>query len=732
MRLKIVPLMMLLVIAFVSCKRSGYDYSHGFDNGLPISKITVDTNMSFVDVSMYQRARIFPGLVGTGVQRLLNIDKTFDFSYDDSISSEKLRVNVVPKPVFSTGFYAPAGELVKVIVPQGVSGLTLQIGAHTDDISSLAVQRRGSLIYSLKELFPGVNYLRNLYGGVVWIKSKKSIDIPVTLNISGVVEMADFQLGRDSHSEWFQRVKDSDVPWLELKSKRTIYTVPRYMMLRMHELGNLGNLEDVMQEWDRVYEQDFYGWLGLEFDAVDIRHRAPDLPERGVLDIHPVAGYAHSGYPWVAQLDDYWTDEWVNIRTITGGGAWGTYHEIGHNYQQGSIWSWPSLGETTNNLFVFKGANRNNTFPTMATLRTQIPLALNFAASSANNKVFENNSDPFFKLTPFLQIFDLVSNPTTNQNGWGFMSYLNKLARVHNRISNNDQDRKDFLYEKLCDYTQMDYAKFFDAWGIQISAQSKQIIINKGYPSISKEIWKYNPITKTGGNTTIPVVNNGLTLFGGSAAQLANNELFNFGVKPNITLQVTLKAPSGAFYYPTVVSKKGQSLGAGGWEIFSAGSSWELRANNMSPGWIVAGAFNDAQWHVITVVFDGANSKIRIYRDGVFMNEGTMNNNTLSDNNFPFRLGQIAGYNNVNHKVLFKELRIFNKAFTAEEMSEYGCLPKITSSHSNYGNLIGYWKINETSGTVIKSEISPAHNFTIVGANYNWSSFTDLPNKLCN
>ncbi len=495
-------LLMLVSILFAASgcdKEYGYDFKDGVDSGGEKGDITVDTSMSMIDRSLYHKARIFPGMVSPLEPRLTDHEVTLHLNYTPT---DHLRVNVPPQGIHSVGLFAPAGELIKVVVPAGVEGLTLQIGAHTDNLTGKGSLRRDPVVYTVKALFPGVNYLRNLYGGLIWIRSRQPIQQPVTLNFTGAVKTPDFILGESNDAEWLERLRASSVPWLELRSRHTIYTMEREILLRLISRGVLQSAEAVMKEWDLIYEKDFYNWMGLTVGNPNPKHRAPDLPERGVLDIQISVGYGHSGYPWMAQLDEGWSSEWVDIQSVKGGGSWGTYHEVGHNYQQGN-WSWDGLGETTNNLFIFKGAHRNNSFPTHPAIPEQFPLALAFAASDGT-KNFDAQSDPFFKLVPFVQLFNLASNPATGEDGWKLMAYLYTKTRNAQRLSNNIQDRKDFFYEALSDFTQQDYFRFLSAWGIPVSARSRAVVAAKGYPPLRTEIWKYNPITKQGGDTPIP------------------------------------------------------------------------------------------------------------------------------------------------------------------------------------------------------------------------------------
>jgi hypothetical protein len=497
---------LMVIVTILSCSKNyGYEFEDGVNTGAEEATGKVDTNMSFVDRSLFNRARVFPGVVGAAEPRLQNQKLVMDLNY---VPAKDLRVNVSPYGIHSTGFYAATGELVKIIVPEGVDGLVVQIGCHTDNLTGKIDLRRDPVIVTSKALFPGANYIRSLYGGVVWIKSRYPITNPVELTFSNVVESPDFVLGETTNEEWFEKIRKTTVPWLEFRGKQVVYSVPRTIVMDFLNRGRINDPTKLMEEWDKVYEKDYYNWMGLIVNNPNHKHRAPDLPERGVVDIQISVGYGHNGYPWMGTMDNEWTGTMIDLSVMMSGQGWGTWHEVGHNYQQGN-WSWDGLGETTNNLFIFKTANRltketgDKIFPQHPAVFEQLPLAIAFA-SSEGVKDFDKNDNPFWKLTPFLQLFNKVSNPTTGEDGWALMAYLYTKTRNATRLSNNIQDRKDFFYESVSEYTQTDFFPFMQAWGINVSLQSRRAIAAKGYPKLRKEIWKYDPISNTGGDTDIP------------------------------------------------------------------------------------------------------------------------------------------------------------------------------------------------------------------------------------
>jgi hypothetical protein len=522
----------LIVLSVTACKKYGIEVPDGYDNASANQKsITIDTNMKNIDRSGYDKARLFPGLVDVAEPRIQNKEFTLDLNFVNQTSAN-LRISAAPRPQFSTGFYAAPGELIKIVVPAGVNGLNMQIGGHTDNLSGKVPLLRDPIIYDVKALYPGVNYMRNIYGGTIYINASFAIPQPVKFIISGAVVSPDFVLGEDTDAGWIAKVKASKTPWLELRTKRVVFLVPRDKVMGKITAGKLDNISAIMTEWNNKFELDYNAWMGLSDNALDIRDQSPQGPWRGVLDIQLTLGYGHSGIPFVGQNDDYWFNSFTNLNSLlTNEGMWGTYHEFGHNCQQGDVWSWSTLGETTNNLFNFKTANRMNANYSILhpAVTSGFPLAVAWASSAIGTRNFDNTADavmgndPFMRMTPFVQIFELY--------GYGAMTSLYSAARRAQRLSINDIDKHDFTYETLSEYCQVDLIPFFEAWGIAVS-QLSQARVGAKFPLLAKQIWTYNPLTKTGGTAAIVFTTSVVSISSpaqeGSNAALVDNNLTTY------------------------------------------------------------------------------------------------------------------------------------------------------------------------------------------------------------
>lgn len=465
-------------LCLAACKKKyGYSFEDGYNpDGYPdtLQDVTIDTSKYKIDRSQFNAARVFPGLVGIEEARIKGTQVTLDLDYVVS-DAANLRVSVPPGGYFSTGMYAPAGELIEIDVPVGIYGLRAQIGAWTDNLTGKDPIKRAPLIYTRQELFPGKNYLRNLYGGHVWIIPPRPLGIKVTFTFTGVVKSPDFVLGETTTTEWKQMIANTKVPWFELRGKRIIFTLP----VNKLALFPIDDPQTLMETWDKQVEDGIWKWYGLTPDAPDIRDRSAMLPWRIVHDIQPSVGAQHSGYPVVATANENYFKQAVTLNQVIGYN-WGTYHEIGHNMQMNSTWNFEGNGEVTCNLFSLKVAKQNGFKHT----NYKRMLDAGLAYINAGTKDYSAASLDA-RLGMFIQIFE--------RYGYDFFTYLVTEARHARFGANNNQDKIDFFYEKLSTYTNTDMQPFLTAWGIKVSSVSKAKI-EAMYPLLTEPVWLSNPI----------------------------------------------------------------------------------------------------------------------------------------------------------------------------------------------------------------------------------------------
>lgn len=470
---------LLLAATVVSCtKNYGLRVPDGTTDGnhpVDTFDLALDTSQSKIDRSQFNAARAFPGLVGIQEPRLKNYKVSLDLDYVQ-VRSADLRISVAPGGYFSTGMYAPAGELITIVVPADTYGLQVNVGAHTDNLTGKETLQRAPIIYTRLQLFPGKNYVRNLYGGTIWIIPSKPLGRKVDLYFSGAVKSPDFVLGETTDAEWKEMISKTTVPWFELRSKRLIFTLPT------NKLNNfpIESPTALMRAWDEEILHSYWEWYGLSETTTDVRNRNPTLPWRDVHDIQPSVGAQHSGYPVVAMATDNYFKQAVTLDLVVGSN-WGTYHEIGHNMQMGSTWSWSELGEVSNNLFSLKITNRHGYKHSV--YQRVMPVAIAFTTPVSTTKQFSAASLDA-RMGLFIQVFE--------KYGFDFMTYLCTQARMARFGANNEQDKKDFFYERLSEWVKQDMEPFMNQWGLYVSSVSKNKIAAK-YPLHTDKLWLYDP-----------------------------------------------------------------------------------------------------------------------------------------------------------------------------------------------------------------------------------------------
>jgi hypothetical protein len=284
-------------------------------------------------------ADFFPGSVPAGLERI----------------RETVTVDLARPFWHSTGLYAAPGERITVEIPKAMTGkgLSVQIGCHTDTLWHLEDLLRAPEITRNFPLKSVRTTAANPFGGLVYIvvpameNGKRTyapemfhwsinpiVDrpTPVKVTVSGAVRAPWYRHGVTDAAEW-RRIRAIPVPFGELEGKYIVFQIPG------SELAKLDDPGKVVEFWDEVmvHQAALAGWGGQKF------------PMYFTLDRQISAGGGHSGYPIMAYQD--WGNEILQVDRVRKDGGWGTYHELGHNHQEWSGWTFQDQVEVTVNLF---------------------------------------------------------------------------------------------------------------------------------------------------------------------------------------------------------------------------------------------------------------------------------------------------------------------------------------------------------------------------------------------
>ncbi|MFD2872501.1 DUF4983 domain-containing protein [Mucilaginibacter ximonensis] len=260
---------------------------------------------------------------------------------------------------------------------------------------------------------------------------------------------------------------------------------------------------------------------------------------------------------------------------------------------------------------------------------------------------------------------------------------------------------------------------------------------------------------------------------------------FNFGDTSGFTISVKIKkhknpvnTSRGDYYYqwPGFMGKRGASIsdptpqtgwgGSGnpGWDFCLFQNGWRFFISgkgSFANGREIGGLnFTGDSWHDLTAVVErkpDGSKVVRVYTDGVMGigNNGggaipavlttyqttpitlaTTGTDVNVDNNSVLRVGYTPGEIDGDTQTGFgkidvelKELKIFKAAIPDAIVTEYACDQKIDQSHPYYKYLIGYWPMDEGSGTTLADKGPLGANLNLNQAQtngYQWQSFSDL------
>lgn len=479
-------LLILSVFCLISCssademkasaKQSGISEYSGMKEGIPgkpdIPEQIPPHVIQYAD--NYQNylpdAERWPGLVGDTLEekRLARVSVTIDARYNKRHPNDRLG-GIGNTPWFSTGLYAAPGEIITIIRPETLKNkkFSIRINASNCDLKNYTgTKKRADKIWTQEDITADTMTVWNYYGGNIYIIPAEPLDSQATFIINGAVKSPDFVLGVTDPVAWREAIQQTTVPTAELEGKRLIWTFPTKY------LKNLTNPKELMEFYDDAVINTFNRFNGLTDDATNTLHRSPDLKHRGVADINTCAGAAHAGYPCMYGESMNYAARFIQLNLIKNeAGAWGFFHELGHNYQTW-VWKWNdgpgSIGEVSNNLYIMYDRNKRNTWPQQTA--SWGDMIEHFVKKDDPNKNFDEGQETSLapngkgsRIVPFAQL--------AQKFGWKLFTYICHQARVMDNTDANSLTekwgRREFFCKRVCEFAQADMRPFFDAWGIK-------------------------------------------------------------------------------------------------------------------------------------------------------------------------------------------------------------------------------------------------------------------------
>jgi len=352
----------------------------------------------------------------------------------------------------STGRYAAPGEIITVTTPEAAvgAGLEIQIGCHTDTLFDSDEWRRMPRLVNQRAIDAAETTIANGFGGPIYIRVPIGAALgEVTLEIAGSVEMPRYVHGTTDLADWRDGLRNAPAPWAEIEGRRMIITLPSTAIRDLMDPGAVATL------WDTVLDgsADFNG-------TPHERARA----ERFVVDRQIGGGWMHSGYPLMAHLESI--DEFLDVEAVRARGAWGPFHEIGHNHQW-IEWVLPGTTESSVNLWsvyiseTLFGIDRGVAHEALAPAARAQRMA-DYLAGGAR---FENWS-VWTALETYLQLQEAF--------GWApFTALFREYHGLQPGTFPDEQTKIDQWVIRSSRAFERNLGPFYAAWGLPISAAAR-------------------------------------------------------------------------------------------------------------------------------------------------------------------------------------------------------------------------------------------------------------------
>ncbi|MBC7286627.1 MAG: hypothetical protein H5T86_00990 [Armatimonadetes bacterium] len=392
-------------------------------------------------VKAHPAAAAFPGAVPPDAPRV----------------EKRLEIDTQVPGWHSTGLYAAPSEVIEVEIPQNAvgKGLAVQIGCHTDVLWHLDSWRRAPEIVRSFPLDAAHAKAANAFGGLVYIVVPENCRLgTLSVIMRGAVEAPHFILGRTTPEDWRNSVRNRLAPWAELECSKVIVTLPS------EHVRKLDDPVELMELWSNVLD------ACASLAAMPLERARP---ERFVTDVQISAGYMHSGYPIMTHLDvaPVLADRAALFARAADGGAWGFFHELGHNHQSPD-WTFDGTGEVTENLFSLYVLDRvfnvrQAGHPAVKPAERERVMREYFAAPS-----FEKwKSNPFLALYMYMQL----------QEAFGWEAFR-KVFAEYRRLTEaerpkTDDEKRDQWLVRFSKVVGRNLGPFFEAWRVPTSEAAR-------------------------------------------------------------------------------------------------------------------------------------------------------------------------------------------------------------------------------------------------------------------
>ncbi|CAF3700216.1 unnamed protein product [Rotaria socialis] len=414
---------------------------------------------------------VLPGIKALGIK-----DFPGDFDYPPEIETNvECHIESNSSEWFSTGYYVAAGIPIQIDVLQriGASGWLARIGCHSDDLESCNEFRRWSCISICKPLVGNYIRLSSAFGGLLFLESPKGEMNSITVHLHNVVVTPTYDLVDPNRAaKWEYQRQNTQGLWADIAGRHIVFNIPSKSVRHL----DANELDQVLQFWDSIV-----------LAHHELRGTEPTYRERIVCDEQPSIGYMHSGYPIVTHMnvsDPESEDFILNGKKLRENGAWGLFHEMGHNMQR-DWWTYDGTDEVTTNIFTLHAMD------TVCHHQVWIHSWLKDKISSTRKYIKNGSNFDEWKEDPGIALF--IYAQLIREFGWDSFKAVFRQYEQDQPSLNSDQEKIDHWIETFSSQVEYNLVPLFKFWGFPISQSTIDSLNDLTIPNISDEFIKIAP-----------------------------------------------------------------------------------------------------------------------------------------------------------------------------------------------------------------------------------------------
>ncbi|CAF0735671.1 unnamed protein product [Adineta ricciae] len=412
-----------------------------------------------------------PGIKAPGVRHFPG-----DFDRPPHIVTDvHYRVESKASEWYCTGYYVVAGIPIQIDVldQQGSSGWSARIGCHSDDLGNCDELRRWPCISICKPLSSGRIQMNSAFGGLLFLQSPEGECNSIIVNLRHVVLSPMYDLTDQNRFEtWDYKRSHAQGLWADIAGRYIVFNLPSKSVLHL-----------TAPELDRALEF----WDSIILAHHDLRGTKPTSRERIVCDEQPSLGYMHSGYPIVTHMDmsDHTAEHFIfNSVHLEKKGAWGLFHEIGHNLQR-DWWTFDGTTEVTVNIFTLHAMDK------ICHLQPWIHSWLQDQIDRTREYI--NNGSDFneWKDNPGVALF--IYAQLAREYGWeSYKEVFRKYEETKPNLD-SDEDKMDYWVKMFSQQVGQNLVPLFKFWGFPISQSTIDELTDYPIPEIADDFIEMAP-----------------------------------------------------------------------------------------------------------------------------------------------------------------------------------------------------------------------------------------------